>query len=62
MRDTYAKREYLCKCGTISEYYVWQSLIEATKVKCKNCGKYLDIKNLKVKTQLTSIRTDTKNR
>lgn len=62
MKDTYAKREYKCKCNTISEYYVWQSLIEVTKVKCKNCGKYLDTKNLKVKAQLPSIRTQTKNR
>ncbi|MEY4334774.1 MAG: hypothetical protein RLZZ196_3524 [Bacteroidota bacterium] len=62
MKDTYAKREYQCKCGRITEQYVWQSLLEATKVKCFKCGTYLDIKNLKVKTQLHSIRTDTKNR
>ena len=62
MKDTYAKREYQCKCGKISEQYVWQSLLEATKVKCFKCGTYLDIKNLKIKAQLHSIRTETKNR
>jgi uncharacterized protein (UPF0276 family) len=62
MKDTYAKREYQCKCGKITEQYVLQSLLEATKVKCFKCGTYLDIKNLKVKAQLHSIRTETKNR
>ena len=64
MKDTYAKREYSCKCGRITESYEWQSLLEFHKVACFKCGKELGINNLKVKekTQLPSIRTDTKNR
>ena len=46
------------------EDYVWQSLLEVHKVACFKCGKTLTVKELKVnqKTQLPSIRTDTKNR
>jgi hypothetical protein len=64
MKDTFAKREYKCKCGRITEDYVWQSLLEFHKVACFKCGKLLGIESLKVKekTQLPSIRTDTKNR
>jgi hypothetical protein len=64
MKDTYAKREYQCKCGRITEDYVWQSLLEFHKANCFKCGKELSIESLKVKvkTQLPSIRTDTKNR
>jgi hypothetical protein len=64
MKDTFAKREYKCKCGRLTEDYVWQSLLEFHKVKCFKCGKQLNIDSLKVKekTQLPSIRTDTKNR
>ena len=64
MKDTFAKREYKCKCGRITEDYVWQSLLEFHKVACFKCGKELSIESLKVKekTQLPSIRTDTKNR
>jgi len=64
MKDTFAKREYKCKCGRITEDYVWQSFLEFHKVACFKCGKELSIESLKVKekTQLPSIRTDTKNR
>lgn len=64
MKDTYAKREYQCKCGRITEDYVWQSLLEFHKVQCFKCGKSLGIKSLKVKEvpQTASIRTPTKNR
>ena len=64
MKDTYAKREYKCKCGRITEDYVWQSLLEFHKVQCFKCDKLLGISNLKVKEvpQMASIRTPTKNR
>jgi len=64
MKDTFAKREYKCKCGVITEDYVWQSLLEVTKVNCFKCGKELNFKNLKTKEvpQAVSIRTPTKNR
>jgi len=64
MKDTFSKRFYKCKCGCIMEDYVWQSLLEVHKVACFKCGKTLTVKELKVnqKTQLPSIRTDTKNR
>jgi len=62
MKDTFAKREYKCKCGVITEDYVWQSLLEVTKVKCFKCGNQLTIKNIPSKVQVHSIRTDTKNR
>jgi len=62
MKDTYAKREYQCKCGTLNERYIWQSQIKTYTLKCNKCSKELDINNLKVKVQLHSIRTDTKNR
>lgn len=64
MKDTYSKREYKCKCGRITEDYVWQSLLEFHKVNCFQCGQSLGLKDLKTKemTQVTSIRTPTKNR
>lgn len=64
MKDTYSKREYKCKCGRITEDYVWQSLLKFHKVNCFKCGKSLGLKDLKTKemTQVTSIRTPTKNR
>jgi len=64
MRDTYAKREYVCKCGRLTEDYVWQSLLEFYKVNCFKCGKSLGLKDLKTKEvpQTASIRTPTKNR
>lgn len=62
MKDTYAKREYKCKCGRITTDYVWESLLENHQTNCFRCGKELTIKNLVVKVQVHSIRTDTKNR
>ena len=64
MKDTYAKREYKCKCGRITEDYVWQSLLEFHKVQCFKCGKSLGLESLNVKEvpQTASIRTPTKNR
>jgi hypothetical protein len=62
MKDTYAKREYQCKCGTLNERYIWQSQLKTYTLKCNKCNKELDINNLKVKVQLHSIRTETKNR
>ena len=62
MRDTYAKRQYKCKCGRLTEDYVWQSLLEFHKLSCFKCGKELTHKNIAVKVQVPSIRTDTKNR
>jgi len=64
MRDTFSKRLYKCRCGTINENFVWQSDIKNNSFKCIKCNKPLCFKNLlKVeKVQLPSIRTDTKNR
>ena len=62
MKDTYAKREYQCKCGTLNERYIWLSQLKTYTLICNKCSKELDINNLKVKVQLHSIRTDTKNR
>ena len=64
MKDTYAKREYKCKCGRITEDYVWQSLLEFHKVQCFKCDKSLGLESLNVKEvpQTASIRTPTKNR
>ena len=64
MKDTYAKREYKCKCGRITTDFTWQSLLEKNVVNCFKCGKELDFKNLKTKEvpQAASIRTPTKNR
>jgi phage FluMu protein Com len=64
MKNTCAKRRYECKCGTINECYVWQSDLAKHNLKCKKCNKLLIYDDLlkEVKTQLPSIRTDTKNR
>lgn len=64
MKDTYGKRSYLCKCGRLTEDYVWESLLPTYKVKCWQCAKYLGIESLKKKEvpQTASIRTPTKNR
>lgn len=64
MKDTYAKREYKCKCGRLTEDYVWQSELAKHKVNCFQCGKELTIDNLKAAAavQVASIRTPTKNR
>ena len=64
MKDTYAKREYKCKCGRITTDYVWQSLLEFHKVQCFKCDKLLGLESLNIKEvpQTASIRTPTKNR
>ena len=64
MKDTYGKRIYTCKCGRLTEDYVWQSELSKHKVSCFKCGKELSIDNLKVAAavQTASIRTPTKNR
>lgn len=64
MKDTYAKREYTCKCGRITTDYNWESLLENNIVNCFKCGKELTFKNLKTKEvpQTAAIRTPTKNR
>lgn len=64
MKDTYAKREYQCKCGRLTEDYVWQSILPYHEVKCFQCGKELGLKELKTNEvpQTPSIRTPTKNR
>ena len=64
MKDTYGKRTYTCKCGRLTEDYVWQSELAKHKVNCFQCGKELTIDNLKVASavQVASIRTPTKNR
>ena len=64
MKDTYGKRSYLCKCGRITEDYVWESQLTNHEVKCFQCAKSLGHKDLKKKEvpQMASIRTPTKNR
>lgn len=64
MKDTYCKRSYLCKCGRLTEDFVWESLLSTYKVRCFQCNKELGIKELKKKEvpQTASIRTPTKNR
>jgi len=64
MKNTYGKRTYKCKCGSIEEQFIWQSELDKHKFKCSHCKKSVGIEQLnKVeKVQLPSIRTDTKNR
>lgn len=64
MKDTYCKRSYLCKCGRLTEDFVWESELPKHKVKCWQCAKSLGIESLKVNEvpQSASIRTPTKNR
>ena len=64
MKDTYGKRTYSCKCGRLTEDYVWESQLPKHKVKCFQCGKSLSYDNLlkKEAAQSAAIRTPTKNR
>ena len=64
MKDTYSKKEYNCKCGTLNERYIWQSEVTTYNFKCNKCDRVLDVKQLKTKEVLQSaaIRTPTKNR
>jgi predicted SprT family Zn-dependent metalloprotease len=64
MRDTFGKKEYTCKCGTVTEGYVWVSQIKDTQFECTKCGKWLGYGELSQKkvTSIISIRTPTKNR
>lgn len=60
MKDTYGKRYYKCKCGTVEDY-VWQSELKKHKVKCCKTLGFDDLLKTE-KVELPSIRTDTKNR
>jgi hypothetical protein len=64
MKDTYGKKLYTCKCGQLTEGYVWFGKIKETQFECTNCGKWLGYDNLKQDkpTSIISIRTPTKNR
>ena len=64
MKDTYCKKIYKCKCGTLNEEFVWNSQIREIQVECKKCGNWLGFDNIKVDkvVHITSIRTPTKNR
>jgi hypothetical protein len=64
MKDTFSKKEYTCKCGTLNERYIWHSEVKTYTLKCNKCSKELDLNNLKSKEipQTASIRTPTKNR
>lgn len=64
MKDTYSKKEYNCKCGTLNERYIWQSEVTNYTFKCNKCAKELSFKQLKTKEvpQTAAIRTPTKNR
>lgn len=64
MKDTFSKRTYKCKCGSIQETYAWQSDLKKHKFKCDKCSKSIgfDCLNVKEVPQTASIRTPTKNR
>ena len=64
MKDTYGKRTYKCKCGTLAEEFVWDSEIREKEFECGKCGKSLGFNNIKVDkvVSIISIRTPTKNR
>jgi len=63
MKDTYGKKLYTCKCGNVTEGYVWLSQIKDTQFECTNCGKWVGHDNLEKKVAtIISIRTPTKNR
>lgn len=58
-----AQVKYRCKCGEITQVYVWDNEIAHKRVKC-SCKAVMDGSNVvkPEKMQLTAIRTDTKNR
>jgi hypothetical protein len=61
--ETLLTMDYTCKCGTVTEGYVWLSQIKTTEFECTKCGKWLGHENLEKKaTTIISIRTPTKNR
>ena len=64
MRDTYCKRTYKCKCGTLAEEFVWSSELKKYTFSCSKCSKEIGYVQLNiVKTgQSAAIRTPTKNR
>jgi hypothetical protein len=64
MKDTFSKKEYTCKCGTLNERYIWHSEVKTYTLKCNKCSKELDLNNLKSKEvpHTPSIRPPTKNR
>ena len=64
MKDTYGKRTYKCKCGTLAEEFVWDSEIRKYKFSCTKCAKEMGFEQLNVQkaAQSPSIRTPTKNR
>ena len=64
MKDTYCKRTYKCKCGRLTDDFVWESELPKHQVKCFQCAKPLAFKDLKKVDvpQTASIRTPTKNR
>lgn len=64
MKNVLKQRTYECKCGALTKEYVWHNELDKTKVKCSECNKTLNIKNLvnQNKTDAVSIRTPTKNR
>jgi len=64
MKDTYGKRTYKCKCGTLNEQFVWSSEIEQRQFECTKCGKWFGHDSLlkKEAAQSAAIRTPTKNR
>ena len=62
MGNVFKQRTYECKCGATTKEYVWDNELEKTKVKCNDCSKLLNHKNLVKVNQAASIRTPTKNR
>lgn len=64
MKNTFGKRTYKCKCGSLEEQYLWETELKKYKFKCSQCKKAVSFEQLKTveKMQLVSIRTDTKNR
>ena len=47
MKDTYGKKQYTCKCGQLTEGYVWFGKIKETQFECTKCGKCVGYNNLK---------------
>ena len=62
MKNTLKQRTYECTCGALTKEYVWDNELEKAKVKCNDCSKLLNHKNLVKVNWAASIRTPTKNR
>ena len=64
MINKLAKHVYKCKCGTITETFIWSYELPKHKFNCTKCAKTVDFNNIYIKKvpESTSIRTPTRNR